>query len=65
MKHKDVMEDIAGNPKSNCDGELEYVGSDFSLDVYWIIYRCQKCGKEIWTVNGFRHWWNFEKEAKP
>jgi uncharacterized protein with PIN domain len=64
MKHKDVMEDIAGNDKTTCDGELEYITSEFTMDVYWWIYRCKKCGKEVWTVQGGRHWWNFERQPE-
>jgi uncharacterized protein with PIN domain len=60
-RHKDVMEDIYGNPTSDCDGELEFKDSGLALDVYWVVYRCRKCGKEVWTVQGGRHWWNFER----
>ena len=63
MLHKQMLEDMMGNDVSTCDGELEYVTSCFAADVYWVIYRCRKCGKFIWTVEGRRHWWNTERDA--
>jgi hypothetical protein len=30
--------------------------------VFWYIFRCRKCNREIWTVEGRPHWWNFEVE---
>ena len=44
----------------DCDGELEFVDSDFSCDVLWVVYQCKKCEKKIATVQGGKHWWNFE-----
>lgn len=62
LRHGDILEDHVGNKKSNCDGELEYLGECYRLDVFWYIFRCRKCNREIWTVEGRPHWWNFEVE---
>lgn len=64
MKHYEALTDYNYKPLNpkGCDGELKHATSDFQLDVYWIIYRCEKCGKYVWTVQGQRHWWNFESD---
>jgi uncharacterized protein with PIN domain len=64
MKHKDVMEDIAGNDKSTCDGELEYITSEFTMDVDWWIYRCKKCGKEVWDGARWKTLVEFRKTTR-
>lgn len=62
LTHRAALEEVYDRPKSDCDGELEFVDSGLALDVYWVVYRCKKCGKEVWTVQGGPHWWNFERE---
>jgi hypothetical protein len=65
MRHKDLLIDASGKQRNcDCDGELRGLYADFSMDVMWIVYKCLKCGKEIWTVEGGKHWWNFEKPSK-
>ena len=62
VKHRTMMKEVR-NP-SDCDGELDHIGSAFFGDVSWEVFRCRKCRKKVYAVEGGAHWWNFEKEGE-
>lgn len=65
MRHDFIINHPHQKHKVTCNGELEHVGDAFKSDVNWVIYRCKKCGKKVVTVEGRRHWWNYDYDDPP
>lgn len=55
-----------GQEPPECEGELvDPNPNQLSSDVYWTIFTCSKCFTVVFTVEGSRHWWNYEGDGSP
>lgn len=58
LKHSEMINSGPQECPCDCDGNLHYIGSNFSSDVQWQYYFCDKCETSVKTVEGRPHWWN-------
>lgn len=62
MTHAVAMGHELKAEQSECGGDLVFSGTSDHSDVFWTVYRCNCCGRKVWTVGGGQHWWNYEEE---